>query len=168
MFLLVLAFMTSLLNCSHEPSAAPAASSGLVSTVVHAAEDALCNAALSLFERGTDAVISQYVKPHLASLIYDAAASPNNDDSPSHVSTVKRVVSGDLSIDAVPKKSMEELVLAAVQKTLESKEKELSDKASQIEGMFTPKTTVGISAISGVVLAVIGTLAGAFGTKSSC
>lgn len=168
MFLFVLVFVANVLNSSNEPAAA-AASSGITTIVLHAAEDALCNAALDLFERGTDAVISRYIRPHLTTMIHDAATSPDNKaDSPPHVDTIKRIVSGDLSVDAAPRDQLKEMVLSAVQKTLEEKEKQLEDSANQISGMFTPKTTLGISTISGVILAAIGTLAGIFGTKSSC
>ena len=168
MFLLVMLFMTNMIYTS-EPAAAASVSSGIAVTVLHAAEDALCTAALNLFERGTDAVIAKYVKPHLSSMIHEAANSPTDrNDSPPHVETVKRILSGDLSVESAPKDQLKEIVLAAVQKTLEEKEKVLESTTNQMAEMFTPKATIGISTASGLILAIIGSLAGAFGTKSHC
>ena len=180
MFLIVLLLLSTVTNCSSEPAAAAVSSfaGSVLSTVVsnagHAlldgAESALCEAALSLFSRKTDADISKYVRPQLSTIIKDATSSPDNkdDDDNSPQKVIKKIVSGDISIAEAPIKHIEELVMAAVQKTLEAKEKELADKASQIEGMFTPKSTACISAVSGVILAIVGSLAGAFGTKSAC
>ena len=180
MFLFVIILCTSLISSSmhresplsvlREPAGLSIDSNDNVSIDMQdkvSSEEDLSEAVLSTFMRRTDANVARYIKPHLTSVIKQAASSPESDDdnSPSPHKVIKTWVKRPDSIKNTSRSDMDEVILAAVEKAFEEKEALLEKKEKKIEGMFSKKSTALITALTTAVVTIASSLGSVYGTK---
>jgi hypothetical protein len=158
------------LSVLHEPTALSLNSNDDVDIVIDhqvSSEEDLSEVVLSTFMRKTDANVAKYIKPHLVSVIKQVADSPesDDDDSPSPHKVIRSWVKRPDSIKNTLRSDLDEVILSAVEKAFEEKEKLLEKKEKKIEGMFSKKSTALITTLVTAVVTVASSLGSVYGTK---
>ena len=168
MFLLVLFLVSQVLNSSQEPTSSPIVVYADAARSSSPSNDELCDIALAAFMKRTDSDLAQYIKPHLVTVIKEATTSPDSDDGiASPTKTVKKWLMSPDTINSSPKQELDEVVLRAVQKAFQEKEKDFKNMATQVEGMFSKKSTGIITAVATILVTLASSLSSVYATLDS-